>query len=144
MQIAGDIAEGAFEKWAKTHNVYFRKYGFDRGFPKYFKINSFIRATPDFLAVSKDGDPVAIECKGTGQADHVKIKESDMQELLEWQKLIPIYIFVYDSSTNSQVLLSLDDVISLSKDSPSEYYPDNHKKFFKISKKSFGKWTEVV
>lgn len=132
MKVAGDIAEGKFIEYAKKNNLIYQKYGFDRGIPKYYLVPSFVTCTPDFLVIGEKA--VLVEAKGTGRADHIKIKQHDLEQLELWNAIIPVYFFLYDSHLDKHCLMWYNDLVRLTKGVPWDTYPDNHKKYYKIPK----------
>lgn len=137
MKVAGDIAEGKFMLYAKKHNLIAVKYGFDRGIPKFYLVDPFITSTPDFIVI---GDkPALVEAKGTGKSDHVKIKQHDLDQLAKWNTIMPVFFFIYDSHLDKHAMICYNDIVTLTKRAPSDVYPDNNKKYYKIPKTDL-KW----
>lgn len=135
MVMAGDLAEGKFATYAKKKGLIFAKYGFDRGIPEFYRVKPFITSTPDFIVIGKTVS--LVECKGTGRADHVKVKQHDLDQLAKWNEITPVSFFFYDSSLDKYAIMWYNDVIDLSKSSPTDKYEDNDKLYYKLPKKAF-------
>ena len=128
------IAEPKCEEWLKKNNVVYTRYGFDALFdikPKDFmKIPDLIRCTPDFMVIGKNA--CFIEAKGC--SDILRIKVDDLKSYLRWDKICPVYLFVYSTTFKSkkvETIKKINDYIHLGV-VPRGVYPDNGKEYYKI------------
>lgn len=135
MEFAGFTAESKFVEYANKYNLVAVKYGLDRGVPKFYMVDPFITSTPDFIVIGKSVS--LIECKGTGRADHVKIKEDNLKQLGKWNKITPVSFFFYDSVLDKYAIMWYNDIVNLSKESPTDKFEDNNKLYYKLPKSAF-------
>lgn len=129
--IMGDYAENAFKTFAAAVGISHIHYGMNRPPFTYFsQLPKLIRSAPDFLCETgeqrfghllskQDGDITSanpprhffVEVKGCGKDGTFKIKDDQLAEFKEWQKIAarPVVFFLFDQPQNKICFtLSLD------------------------------------
>jgi hypothetical protein len=136
--VMGDIAEGAFEKYAEIHNVRFERYGFDRSkLAQFWLLADFVKATPDYVCIHKKNS-FFVEAKGCGRGNHFKIKEIDLVQYLDWNDRMPLYFFAWDSSTSSYTINHIEQVAeSAYNRNVTGHFSDNNKMYYEVAKSDF-------
>ena len=78
------------------------KIGWDNhNIPWFYEIPSFVRSVPDFM-VERNGQVVFYEVKGF--AGELKLKFKDFNNLEKWSWFVPLFLFAYDSVSDSWVV----------------------------------------
>lgn len=135
MKIGGDKAENKFRDYAEKNNLTCTKYGPDRGVKRFYMVDPFVASTPDFIVIGKHAS--LVEAKGTGKANHVKVKQDNLEQLGKWNKIMPVSFFFYDSSLDKYAIMCYNDVVEVSKSSPTGTYPDNNRLYYMLPKTAF-------
>ena len=85
----GDQAEGVFDTiYPKNHPL-----GLNRPPFNMTSLTLAMRYTPDRMTRDR-----MVEIQGIGRNQKLKIKDEKAAALLDWQKIGPVHIFVYDSA----------------------------------------------
>jgi len=128
------IAEPKCEEWLQKNGVVYTRYGFDALFDikpqDFMKIPDLIRCTPDFMVIGKNA--CFIEAKGC--SDILRLKHDDLCAYLRWNKICPVYLFVYSTKFKRKALPTIskvNDYINLGH-VPTGVYPENNKLYYKI------------
>lgn len=87
----GDESEAMFEQVHDGGKVAF---GLRRPPVNLAGVSSFVRYTPDYLTNSR-----LVECMGIGRDCVLKLKIEKLQALQEWDRYHPVWLFIWDSST---------------------------------------------
>ena len=99
----GDEAERAFEDWAEVTKRGFTRFGLERPPIAMHRLPARIRYAPDYLT-SKS----FIECQGFGKDQLVKMKVDKAGCLHWWSDLHPVDLFLWDSTNQRSILVTLD------------------------------------
>lgn len=109
----GSEAESVFEQWATTHGVQFVTYGFRRPpIDQFYKVPAFVSHTPDFL-IHREGKHLLLETKGTGADGILKIKLSDIESFTQWNAIMSLWFFIWNSHKRAIALISFDELLTL-------------------------------
>jgi hypothetical protein len=131
----GTIAQTAFETWAKTKDIRFVKYGFDRpDFKQFWQLPLFIRATPDY--VCETGHNFFVEVKGA-RGKHLKIKDETMRALDTWNSYITVWFFLYRDDTDAYDFVNYRTMHDLCLLSPTKRFIQDKKLYYEIATKQF-------
>ena len=123
IQTMGDIAERKFEEESAVKWV---RYGLCRPPINMAMLPPQLRYTPDYL--TSQG---LIEVQGLGQDQILKVKHDKLEALRWWNRVHPVFMFVYDSHKDRYSMLSLKDLTKRCKLSGTEQFPEG-KPYFAI------------
>jgi hypothetical protein len=139
----GDTAEAVYEQWADGNDIRFDRYGFNRPRSNMFKWPSEIRYTPDYITHDR-----LIEVKGCGRDGLAKIKQENLDALSNWQKHLPVWLFIWNSALEEHAYFELSQrfYLWLPKNCSNGRFPDNNKVFWNIpfqacQEKVWDSWT---
>ena len=135
MKIGGDKAENKFRDYAEKNKLSYTTYGPDRGVKRFYMVDPFVSSTPDFIVIGKHAS--LVEAKGTGKSNHVKVKQDNLEQLEKWNKIMPVSFFFYDSSLDKYAIMCYNDVVEVSRSSPTGIYPDNNRLYYMLPKTAF-------
>lgn len=79
----------------------------DQGDVPLWKLDPFIRFTPDYVVQVGDGEPFLLEVQGTGKDRLHKFKRDKLENIAKWNKIQPTVYWLWDDT------LSRYDVISV-------------------------------
>jgi hypothetical protein len=133
-----NIAEDVMLEYFKERNVKICRFGFDEkneniDSQSFFKIPDEIRSAPDYIAIFDHA--VFIEVKGFSNS--LKVKRKDLVNYAIWNKIMPVYVFVYNAISGKEQLLTLAKLNELVDRAETTYesFPDNDKRYFNITPK---------
>ena len=119
----GDIAERKFEEESAVKWV---RYGLCRPPINMAMLPPQLRYTPDYLTAQG-----LIEVQGLGQDQTLKVKHDKLEALRWWNRVHPVFMFVYDSHKDRYSMLSLKDLAKRCRLSETEQFPEG-KSYFAI------------
>jgi len=120
----GSEAEKKFSEWATRRGIEHIPYGFRRpDYTEFPSLPSFIRHTPDFIAFWS-GKHLLIETKGMGRDGVFKLKLADLLPAQEWSKFLPLWYFIWNSSTQAVAIESCDDITELCVKAPQRRFAE--------------------
>lgn len=97
-QVLGKPAETAFEIFARKKNIRLEPFGMkEESSLDYWKTKLFLRLRPDYLC-QQGHKSFFVEVKGCGSDAILKFKIESIEALYTWQLLLPVFIFLWDSS----------------------------------------------
>lgn len=125
----GDTAEAQFEAYVAANDLRCDRYGFNRPSSAMQKWPAFIRYTPDFIQHDR-----LVEVKGVGRDGIVKIKGENLEAIEAWSKIMPIWLFVWNSSNRTGKLFPADEnfIADVDASCETDRFPDNNKLYYKI------------
>jgi hypothetical protein len=132
IQTMGDIAERRFEEESAVKWV---RYGLCRPPINMSALPIQLRYTPDYLTAQG-----LVEVQGLGRDQILKVKHEKLEALRWWEKVHPVYLFVYDSHKDRSSMLSLSEVRKKCKLSETDEFPEG-KSYYAI--KSSLLWEDV-
>ena len=132
IQTMGDIAERQFEEGSAVKWV---RYGLCRPPINMAALPPQLRYTPDYLTAQG-----LVEVQGLGRDQILKVKHEKLEALRWWEKVHPVYLFVYDSHKDRSSMLSLSEVRKKCKLSETDEFPEG-KSYYAI--KSSLLWEDV-
>lgn len=98
----GDPAENACALWSQQSGYPIVRYGLNRPPISLQKVPAFIRYTPDFL-----GPDMLLEVQGCGKDQLFKFKHDKLWALTEWDRHMPVHLFLWNQTLNDQVIVPL-------------------------------------
>ena len=116
LQTMGDIAERQFEENSAVKWV---RYGLCRPPINMAALPPQLRYTPDYLTAQG-----LVEVQGLGRDQILKVKHDKLEALKWWEKVHPVYLFVYDSHNDRSSMLALADLRKKCKLSDTEEFPE--------------------
>ncbi len=123
IQTMGDIAERKFEEESAVKWV---RYGLCRPPINMAMLPPQLRYTPDYLTAQG-----LIEVQGLGQDQILKVKHDKLEALRWWNRVHPVFMFIYDSHKDRYSMLSLKDLTKRCKLSDTQEFPEG-KPYFAI------------
>jgi len=123
IQTMGDIAERKFEEESAVKWV---RYGLCRPPINMAMLPPQLRYTPDYL--TSQG---LIEVQGLGQDQILKVKHDKLEALRWWNRVHPVFMFIYDSHKDRYSMLSLKDLTKRCKLSDTQEFPEG-KPYFAV------------
>lgn len=94
----GHTSEQAFEQYCIKEGIRFERFGQKHESTlDYNLIDLYIRTRPDYIC-QHEGKAFFVEVKGVGRDGILKIKLENIVSLPYWSTLMPVKVFVYDSS----------------------------------------------
>jgi len=132
IQTMGDIAERRFEEESPVKWV---RYGLCRPPINMSALPAQLRYTPDYLTAQG-----LVEVQGLGRDQILKVKHEKLEALKWWEKVHPVYLFVYDSQKDGSSTLTLSEVRKKCKLSETDEFPEG-KAYYAI--KSSLLWEDV-
>lgn len=131
-----NIAEDKMLDYFKGKGVTVCRFGFDEKQENieskaFFKIPEEIRSAPDYIVVSDKA--VFMEVKGFSGS--LKVKRKDLVNYEIWNRVMPVYFFIYNAKKSTARVIGLDDLNKLvdRDDTTFEWFPDNGKRYFNIT-----------
>jgi hypothetical protein len=108
----GDTAEHRFQEWAATNGMQYAVYGLRRpNIPVYY-LPPFVRYTPDFVV--RHG---LMEVQGCGRDQTIKLKHDKLWALKEWNKSIPVYMWLWNQTWDQIGVTNMDTIFDLTLES---------------------------
>jgi hypothetical protein len=136
----GDTAEGKFEEWAARRGVILVRLGFNRPpFRRFYDFDERLRLFPDYAAEGAK-ESILVEVKGCGK-EGLKIKDQSISVMDFWNDLVPVRIFVWNSSLRKCCLLAFDELVSLLEGKEAMKFPDG--KVYRIVDNNDLTWTDL-
>lgn len=127
--VMGDVAEGIFEKVMPAHH----RLGLNRPSLHVASLPYIMRFLPDYLTT--DG---MVEVMGIGRDKTLKIKTEKLNNLLRFEMLCPVHLFVWDSSRKKWWLNPLGAWSSACMvHGEVDHFPDNGHEYIKLNSDNF-------
>ena len=106
----GHTSEKAFEEYCLREGITYERFGYhEDSMLDYKYLPLYVRIRPDYIAQSGP-ETFFVEVKGVGKDGIIKLKIESLEGLTYWSLLLPVKIFVYDSSRKRASLTTLDEV----------------------------------
>jgi hypothetical protein len=94
----GHTSENAFEVFCKKEGITFEHFGFkSESLLDYKTIPVYVRTRPDYIC-QKENENFFVEVNGVGKDGIIKIKIDAVVGIPFWEMLLPVKIFIYDST----------------------------------------------
>lgn len=133
-KIAGEIAENAFERYCDKRGLKYVRYGLTRSsFKRFHLLPAQIRMTPDYL-VETPTKHFQVEVKGCGR-NPLKIKERSIEAMAEWNKLMPLRVFVYNSVRGEAAWISFKRLLKFAEISEYKEFEIDGVRYFEIDQR---------
>ena len=134
----GNIAEEQCVEGLKDKKILHTRYGFDAIYDipprKFNTIPEVLRNTPDYMTFNRQA--TLLEAKGC--RDVLRLKESDIKSYDWWNKLCPLFMFIYSTTHQEHKFIKWSILKSIAEwINDKEVYPDNKKPYYKIP------WEEI-
>lgn len=131
----GNLAEMAFEDWARKNEVQFERMGF-RGssLPRnaMLQLPTHVRHTPDYLAY-KMGQLKWVECVGTSDLSRFKIRLSKHEGQSWWNRDLEVTYFLWHSPSQSYAWTTWQDISDeIVGGAPLEHFTSDGNAYFVI------------
>lgn len=133
---AGELAEKAFEDYAKQRGIRYVRYGFNQPDIYFQALPEFLRLTPDFACTFKS-KAFLVECKGAGRSRFVNIKTRDMSGLKLWSELSSVYFFINDTDRRRVSMIDFNDVHNHLSEFEIDAWENDGNTFYKVPKTFF-------
>lgn len=132
-----DLAQQKLEKYLKHKKYYYQRFGWDEKDKKipsreWYQFPKFVKSMPDTIVIHPKLGFIFMETKGC--RDYLGLKQDDITQYVEWNKIAQIFIAIYSTTANQLYIVPLVVLVSLLEDNdiPKDKYPDNNKIYFKI------------
>lgn len=138
----GDKAEGAFEHFAKQNMIEIVRFGFNRPpFKRFAQLPEFLRYAPDYLVEDRQNVLNAslhtfVECKGSG-GKNVKIKPTTLAHADEWNNILPLVFFIYNSKTDHIQIVPNQDMQRIVEGRELKKFESDNNEYYEIALDEF-------
>jgi hypothetical protein len=136
----GDEAEGAYERHRESIGRKFLRYGWNRPDINGMQFGSMpplVRYMPDFIEWETARKPRLVECVGYAADGKAKLKVEKLQALQEWNRAMPVVLFMYSSTTSSFIEIPVEIIAEFTRGNPTKRFPDNNKPYYELKATDF-------
>lgn len=125
----GHTSENAFEQYCTKEGILFEHFGQNQeSFLDYKVLSVYLRTRPDYIC-QRGNESFFVEVKGVGRDGILKIKLESIVGIPFWDTLLPVKIFVYDSSRKKCSFFPFSNLKQkLTKNDPQRF--DNDSKLY--------------
>lgn len=132
----GHTSENAFEVFCRKEGIAFEHFGFkDESSLNYAFIPTYVRTRPDYIC-QQNAETFFVEVKAVGRDGIIKIKHEGVIGMPFWNMLLPLKLFIYDSTRKKYSFFSFNLLKQkLTKDEPQRF--EDNKLYFPVSITNF-------
>lgn len=114
INLMGDIAELAYEQHATEP---YARYGLNRPPLAVHALPPEIRYTPDYITETH-----FVEVQGHGKDQTIKLKYDKLRALHWWHRIMPVHLWLYDSTTQTATTVTLDVIDQILSSGKGEWH----------------------
>lgn len=123
----GDQAETAYEADRERRGIAFVRSGLNRPpFKQVWRLPLVERYRPDYMELDR-----YVEVQGYGQDQRTKLKVEKLEQLGRWANIMPVVLFLFDSTSNSSIEVPLKQIQLLVKGRATKQFPEG-KEYYEI------------